>query len=145
LGLGAGLFFFVRILWPHLRRFLLLQFLVYFRLADGEKGPWTGRIWRLYETLKSYPSHMNQGMGVFALAFFGISIIVGITLTMLLMASVPTALSSYLSGILYILCLMWPLTALAGFYRLILSPAEPQPDSGDGPLVFPGTNGRKSR
>lgn len=132
LGLAAGLFFFVKILWPHIRRFLLLQFLVYLEMADGGKGPFASGIWRLYERLKSYPSHMGQGVGVFILSFVGISVIVGIVLNMALMAGVPRFAADLLSGMIFFLGLAWPLTALAGFHRLILSPQGP-----DGPPPAP--------
>jgi hypothetical protein len=124
MGAAAGLFFFVKILWPHLRRFLLLQFLIYFRLTDGETGPWAGRIWRLYEVLRSYPSHMNQGVAVFLMTFLGAGLISAIIVTMLTMAGIPPLLSKFFGNAILFLGLLWPFTALAGFHRLILSPME---------------------
>jgi hypothetical protein len=125
LGVGAGLFFFVKILWPHLRRFLLLHFLVYFRLADGETGPWTGRILRLYDALRACPSHMNQGVAVFLLTFLGAAFTSSIILTMLTMAGAPAFAANLAGSAVIFAFLLWPFTALAGFYRLIISPAEP--------------------
>jgi hypothetical protein len=137
MGLAAGLFFFVKILWPHLRRFLLLQFLVYFRLADGERGPWAGRIWRLYEVLRAYPSHMNQGVGVFMMSFLGVSLVMGVILTMLNLAKLPGPAVELVSGTLFFFGLMWPLTALAGFHRLLLSPLERSSPLSDEPFNLP--------
>ena len=124
LGVAAGLFFFCKILWPHLRRFIALQLLLYFRLVDGEAGPWFGRMWVLYETLKAFPSHMNQGVAVIIGGLLGASFLASLIVAMLVMAGVPILMASFIGKTLFILTLMWPLTALAGFHRLMLSPVE---------------------
>jgi hypothetical protein len=128
LGVAAGLFFFIRILWPHLRRFLPLQFMAYFLLSDGSRGGWAKRLFRLYDSLKAHGSHLNQAAAILAVSLLGVSVFSALIQFMMSAASLPPILTDLVGKLIVYLGLMWPLTALAGFHRLVLFPVEDQPD-----------------
>ncbi|MDR0354190.1 MAG: hypothetical protein LBJ64_00400, partial [Deltaproteobacteria bacterium] len=114
--LSAGIF--IKLVWPLFRKFVFLQYFLYFSLVEGYKGSTIARMKSLYEQLRAHPHQLNVGLamviGYSASVFIFVSIIVGI---MYFMLPSQTAIG-FVQQFLFLLTKIVVLLTLAGFYRL---------------------------
>ncbi|MDR3152825.1 MAG: hypothetical protein LBW85_00800 [Deltaproteobacteria bacterium] len=152
-GMGAialifGVFLWIRLLWPAVRRYFFLQIFVYFRMSDH---PGLGGLLRetfgIERSLKAWPSHLNALCGLTLAVLLGIFIAVE-SVSAMIPAVTPAEPGLILSNAVYLLAFMWPVTAAAGFYRLCLRPSEEvslpglQPESEGGAVQEAGAAGQ---
>ncbi|MDR1658623.1 MAG: hypothetical protein LBT47_13965 [Deltaproteobacteria bacterium] len=130
-GIVAGLVFFVRILWPHIRRLVVLQFLAFFSLSDGEKGAWIKIIGRIHAALAGFPKHLNQCVLILFLTACIISMITSLLAVLFLTVGLPELVIKMVLNVIFYLGLLWPLVALAGFHRLAFSTEADQEGAGE--------------
>jgi hypothetical protein len=125
-GLAIGVVIFYHLFWPFFRRSVCLQFLPFFVYFDGKSRDYA--VSQIFYRLESFPSHCNQATGLMIL----VVVIPGLILGGLLFAIAPAGNASLLLNVplqlILDLLILWPLTALAGFYRLVLYP-RPEEDA----------------
>jgi hypothetical protein len=115
----SGLIFF-QLTWPYLRRILCLQFIPFYVFLDGLWGQL--RIRQIFARLDHFPRHASQG----GISLILLAAIPNLILSALAMIIEPRGWMSFpfnaLLQLIATLLLLWPMTALAGFYRLVLYP-----------------------
>jgi hypothetical protein len=120
-------YFWVRFLWPVVRRFLFIQFFAFFHISDHPGGSdLIKNVWDLDQLLKFWPSHLNYMALYTFLTIFVIFIPVGI-IQFALMAVRPEILSLLVGQFILFFGVLWPAIAIAGFYRICLGPPEDIP------------------
>jgi hypothetical protein len=122
IGLAIGGFIFYSFFWPLFRRITCLQILPFFAFLDGQRQKRT--VTRIYALLEGFPTHLNQCAAILALTVFLPALILDLSLAYLAPESALSPFVGFASRIVKDLLLLWPLIALAGFYRLVLFPPE---------------------
>jgi hypothetical protein len=109
--------------WPFFRRICCLQVLPFFSFLDGYRAERNAT--QIFYRLKEYPSHSNQAAGImiaFAILPF---MVLGFVVFSLIQFGTIAQVAEEICQILFNLLFLWPMTALAGFYRLVLYPKDP--------------------
>jgi hypothetical protein len=118
------IYLFIRFVWPHFRRFVFVEFLVFFQMADGKVGIWAQRLFLVYHAIRFYPSHLNQAVGILVCTFIGLGIVTAVVIYVLAVIGLPQIVGAFFSQLLSFIVTLWMLVALAGFYRLVLAKPE---------------------
>jgi hypothetical protein len=128
----------IKFLWPIVRRFLFLQFFVFFHISDHPGGTdLFKKILEMDRQLKYWPSHLNY----MALNTFLTILVLFIAVTMIelaLLAFCPNLVARFVGQFMIILGMCWPIIAIAGFYRICLCPPEDQPPTPQYQPEYPG-------
>jgi hypothetical protein len=124
-GIGVGLLVFVRHVWPTFRRYIFLNFVALFALSEGQPGPWAKKLAGLFRLLRSFPSHLNQAIVAFLVAYLALFVAITVLAAILSLAGFPSVVISLVAQFVFLLAISWLLVALSGFYRLFLAP-EPE-------------------
>ncbi|MDR1487004.1 MAG: hypothetical protein LBT62_03260 [Deltaproteobacteria bacterium] len=112
----------IRFIWPIFRRFIFLEFITFFLMVDGRIGIWAQRVVMVFQALKFYPKHLNQAVGLLVCTTLALSLVIGIIMLLTDLAGLPMLVEELLCQMVYYIGTLWPLVALAGFYRLVLNP-----------------------
>ncbi|MDR1576726.1 MAG: hypothetical protein LBT86_00650 [Deltaproteobacteria bacterium] len=124
-GLVISGYIFYTFFWPLCRRIVCLQFLPFFAFIDGKSRE--RPITKIYHRLDSFPSHLNQATGLTLLFVMVPAMILGYTLLVINPQGIFNLVLSGAFQIILDLLLLWPITAMAGFYRLAFYPPEDDP------------------
>ncbi|MDR1035834.1 MAG: hypothetical protein LBT40_04490 [Deltaproteobacteria bacterium] len=120
----AGALLWAHLVWPLARRYLFLQFFVYFRMSDH---PGLGGLLReaveLNRALAAWPSHLNVLCALALAVAAGALILAGAVLALSSRLEPREASMLFANGI-YLTAFLWPAVTAAGFYRLCLRPSE---------------------
>jgi hypothetical protein len=124
LGVGLTGALFIFLFWPFFRRAVVLQVLPFFTIIDGTHK--TNRISQIFRELDEYRPIVNQA-GAITLFF----VVVPATISaFILLGFNANQISGQIVGFLLQLVMdlltLWPFTALAGCYRIILYPQPPE-------------------
>ncbi|MDR1545472.1 MAG: hypothetical protein LBU12_01885 [Deltaproteobacteria bacterium] len=130
LGTAMGAYFLIKVFWPHLRRFAMLEATAFLQLVDGAAGPWIARLAALYRHLHRFPAHLNQGALILAACALGWVVVFSVFAGLMDVLPAPEPADLFLGRTLYFVALMWPLTGLAGLYRLVLFPPDDEAPGG---------------
>ncbi|MDR1081326.1 MAG: hypothetical protein LBQ79_10300 [Deltaproteobacteria bacterium] len=138
----AGALLWAHLVWPLARRYLFLQFFVYFRMSDHPGlGGLLREAVRLNRALVAWPTHLNVLCALTAAVVIGTLVAVGTALAVIPSLE-PREPVMFLANGVYLLAFLWPAVTAAGFYRLCLRPAEDVYLPGTGPDGRdPGTGG----
>ncbi|MDR2459517.1 MAG: hypothetical protein LBE38_01850 [Deltaproteobacteria bacterium] len=119
------IFLWIRFMWPLVRRFLFLQFFVYFRFVDypGEPGFFRQAL-AIHKELGLWPRHLNSMFGYACLIVIGVFIPMTI-LNIILESFVPVEVIYIIDYFVFTLAYLWMVLAASGFYRLCLNPINP--------------------
>jgi hypothetical protein len=140
LAVAASVFLWCRLIWPVVRRFLFLQFFLYFHISDYPNGSDRVSMWDFDQYLKHWPTHLNYMALCTLLSIMAIFIPVTLLQEIFLIISESTfvqMLSEFVAQFLIFLGLLWPSLAIAGFYRLCLFPPEDELPGPTGPEEAP--------
>jgi hypothetical protein len=121
-GSALWLLIFVKFVWPHLRRVLALQFVAFFQLIDGAVGPWGVRLVFLYGYLKRFPNHLNQNGAALCGSLIVLSLALSILTAFLVLLRIPWPAVELAIRFIFHFCMLGPVIAMAGLYRLVLFP-----------------------
>jgi hypothetical protein len=122
IGLFISAYLFANFLWPQLRRFVPLQFIIFFKLIDGLRTEWINNLTKLYREFLSFPSHMNQS-AIIILCFIIVPVFaLGLVNRVSSNLNFFPEIVVFISQTIYTLIFLWPIVALAGFYRLCITP-----------------------
>jgi hypothetical protein len=126
--LAMGVYFISFYVWPRLRCLIFLQFMAFFELLDGLNGHWWTNVTRIYKRMRRFPSHLNQAAIATLLVILTLMIPKAFILGMATKTKLPSQTWDFLAHAIDLL-FIWPILALAGFYRLCHNP--PKEDMAD--------------
>jgi hypothetical protein len=122
----AGLLF-IRLFWPFFRRAISLQFLAFYVFLDNLAERY--RVSQIFYHLERFPAHTNQAAAILVLVVVVPAAILGGTILAINPHGLLNLAMTFFFQMALTLLLLWPLTALAGFYRLVLYPPPDEPEA----------------
>ncbi|MDR3203495.1 MAG: hypothetical protein LBV23_01950 [Deltaproteobacteria bacterium] len=120
-GIGICVIIFLKFLWPHVRRIIVLSFLIYFQIADGFHGQWIMRLRRSYTSLALFPRHLNQAVAIMIGLIFITTLPLGLLSYLLTTVNLDQMFINIIGQFIFHLSMAWFILSLAGFYRLVLN------------------------